>query len=258
MGEAGRYMGLLPGRMDGCAAGRFGGRFGRSVVEKSIIEDEGWQPTDLANILFWVRSDKGIILNGSNVSQWSDQSSNNNNYIQANAVFQMEYQLNKINGKPALWSYLKYMDMTFTTPVNMPITIFSVYKMENSNLINALFDGFTSNHRIAAYWYQDNNLYMSGNSGQFPYSKTIPFSNYIINTHIFSNNGGSVYENGVLKNSGSFSADYLDGIRLGSLFDLGYRFVGNIAEQVAYNGVLSASDRAMVETYLNSKYALYE
>lgn len=50
-------------------------------------------PADLlAMATFWMRSDLGITLNGSNVSGWADQTANHNNAAQSVAIRQPAYQ----------------------------------------------------------------------------------------------------------------------------------------------------------------------
>ena len=44
--------------------------------------DAAFRPTDLSNLEFWVRSDLGLTLNGSNVTTWADQSGNSRELTQ--------------------------------------------------------------------------------------------------------------------------------------------------------------------------------
>jgi hypothetical protein len=60
----------------------------------------GGLPT--SGLAFWVRADAGVALNGSSVSQWSDQSGNNRNAVQGTASSQPAFIANAVNGKPAL------------------------------------------------------------------------------------------------------------------------------------------------------------
>lgn len=66
---------------------------------------EVWTPANLgASLALWLDADDAstITLNGSNVSQWSDKSGNNNNATQATAANQPTYTANGFNGKPVL------------------------------------------------------------------------------------------------------------------------------------------------------------
>lgn len=60
--------------------------------------------TDLASLNLHLRGDLGITLNGSDVSQWDDQSGNSRNYAQGTAALQPAYNASGINGQPSLTS----------------------------------------------------------------------------------------------------------------------------------------------------------
>jgi len=54
-----------------------------------------------SSLQLWLRGDS-IVLNGSNVSQWTDKSGNSNHATQTNASLQPAYQTTGFNGKPCL------------------------------------------------------------------------------------------------------------------------------------------------------------
>lgn len=58
--------------------------------------------TDVSNLGLLLRSDLGITLNGSDASQWDDQSGNSRNYVQGTAALQPAYTASSINGQPTL------------------------------------------------------------------------------------------------------------------------------------------------------------
>ena len=51
----------------------------------------GWTPTDEGTLESWYQNQVGITLNGSDVSQWSDSSSNGRDMVQATATEQPAY-----------------------------------------------------------------------------------------------------------------------------------------------------------------------
>lgn len=57
---------------------------------------------DLASLALHLRADLGITLNGSDVSQWDDQSGNSRNYTQGTAAVQPMYSSTGINGQASL------------------------------------------------------------------------------------------------------------------------------------------------------------
>ena len=60
-----------------------------SLVSKRL--QGGWTPTDESSLEAWYQNAVGITLNGSDVSQWADSSSNNNHMVQATASQQPAY-----------------------------------------------------------------------------------------------------------------------------------------------------------------------
>ena len=51
----------------------------------------GWKPTDESSLVAWYQNKVGITLNGSDVSQWADSSSNSHDMVQATASEQPAY-----------------------------------------------------------------------------------------------------------------------------------------------------------------------
>ena len=64
-------------------------RLGQSLV--SIPRGGGWNPDDETSLVAWYKNATGITLNGSDVSQWADSSSNNHDMVQATASEQPAY-----------------------------------------------------------------------------------------------------------------------------------------------------------------------
>ena len=62
---------------------------GLSISTKKYLG--GWTPTDEATLEGWYQNKIGITLNGSDVSQWADSSSNSRNMVQATATEQPAY-----------------------------------------------------------------------------------------------------------------------------------------------------------------------
>ena len=64
-------------------------KLGQSLV--SMPRGGGWTPTDESSLEAWYQNAVGITLNGSDVSQWADSSSNNNHMTQSTASQQPAY-----------------------------------------------------------------------------------------------------------------------------------------------------------------------
>lgn len=79
----------------------------------------------------WLKSDAGVVLNGSTVSKWEDQSGNGNDAIQTNANRQPVLVENGLNGKPVL-SFDGVDDRLGFTGSSLisQMTMFFVYKLK--------------------------------------------------------------------------------------------------------------------------------
>jgi hypothetical protein len=64
-------------------------KLGLSLVSTPILG--GWSPDDEASLVAWYQNQVGITLNGSDVSQWDDSSSNGYDMVQATATEQPAY-----------------------------------------------------------------------------------------------------------------------------------------------------------------------
>ena len=66
-------------------------KLGLGLSLSNIKNMGGWNPDDEAKLEAWYKKGTGITLNGSDVSQWADQSSNSRNMVQATATEQPTY-----------------------------------------------------------------------------------------------------------------------------------------------------------------------
>jgi len=76
---------------------------------------------------------------------------------------------------------------------------------------------------------------------------------------IFDGPGSNIYRNSGLLSSvdvGSSPLGHNGGVQLGLMCGI-YPLAGYIAEMIVYNSHLSDSNRGLVETYLNTKYAIF-
>ena len=66
-------------------------KLGLDLSLSSIRPQGVWSPDDEASLVAWYKNGAGITLNGSDVSQWADSSSNSRNMVQATATEQPSY-----------------------------------------------------------------------------------------------------------------------------------------------------------------------
>jgi hypothetical protein len=82
----------------------------------------------LSGLALWLRSDAGVVLSGTSVAQWSDQSGNNRHATPISAASQPAFAPNGINGRAALQFDGAAGCLAFALPVNgsSEMTIFLV------------------------------------------------------------------------------------------------------------------------------------
>ena len=61
-------------------------KLGLSLSLSSIKNMGGWSPDDETSLEAWYQNEVGITLNGSDVSQWDDSSTNSHDMIQGTAA----------------------------------------------------------------------------------------------------------------------------------------------------------------------------
>lgn len=86
-----------------------------------------FSPLQLPGLALWLRADRGITLNGSNVSGWADLSGNGNDVSQSTTASQPPYVASGINGRPAV----NFLNPTFlrNTATNLGIAAGSPYSV---------------------------------------------------------------------------------------------------------------------------------
>lgn len=262
MGDTGRHMGLIGGRMHGRACGAFAGRHGRSVLQKSTaIEPEpgGWIPTDIAGCQLWLKADAGITKDGSNyVSQWADQSGNGNDFIQVIGSYQPLWVDEQVNSLPCIefdggGEYLKTSSLSMLPPISLYIVLRKKLTDNNNRYI---MDGLQNNTMAFYLASTELKMYSAG------YGPSLNISNDVFllagsqwnlsNSYLFANNG--------LKAIGTLGSPLAtNGIVVGKIEGYGdnYSLNGSIAEIIMYDNGVSTSDEDLIKTYLNTKYALW-
>lgn len=119
-------------------------------------------PVPTNGLLTWLSADNGVVLNGSTVSQWNDQSGNNLNAVQATTANQPTAQMDPLTGIPVLTfdgasSYLTlpsgYSDFTQGNTiiiVAQPVSNSSNSTSTNSSLItNGTYEIVAQNSSLA-------------------------------------------------------------------------------------------------------------
>jgi PKD repeat protein len=206
-----------------------------------------------SNLQLWLRSDTGVVHTAGVVEAWQDISGNNHHLTQTEANRRPLLIANVLNGYPALRfdGSNDYLRVLFGQSFTPPNTVFCVFNMQ-STTAQFVYDGGTSFHCLR---YINPDLLARVASAQIGYSKPAPFD-FIISTINFNTSNSQMFENGMLKQSGTIgTGSGLNGFTLGSAYSIGSFFNGDVVEVLVYDGLLSVSDRVEVETYLMNKYS---
>lgn len=219
-----------------------------------------FSPNQIAGLQLWLDAQVGITLVSSRVDKWADQSGNGNtaNYNSARPYIASSWS----NGKQAV-QFTGSEGLTLTNNIGLTdFTMFFAYQRVTTGNGDSDILGNASTSFVGAN--------LDGQGCFRCYANGYITSNALGN--VISYNGtakkiGSIYRSGGAVNcslnnvfateatgltTNTFNAKYI-GIDLGG----GYNFKGNIAEILIYNSKLSAANYAKVETYLNTKYAIY-
>ena len=238
--------------------------------EKGKIQSCAAQANQLPKeygLVLWLDAGKGITAT-SGVSKWEDQSGSGNHAVQATAFYQPTYITDELNGNPVVRFTEGEKYLSHPSILTNDYTAFYVLKLTESQekllyyyhagIINSGDLGFFAEAKWLSTTFEGG----WGSVGKYPTwgsyfrtSKEYPTpEEWRIHTH----QPEKLYKNGA-------EVEYArtDDVHAGGLITIGSRsdhmlnFVGDIAEILVYNRILSDSEREFVETHLNAKYDIY-
>lgn len=221
---------------------------GRSVVETVPVSD---YRTGL--VAEW-KSDSGVTSDENGVSAWVDTvgSLSASQGTTANKPF---YSANQLNGKPVI-RFTTSRWLTFSSTALTNYTIIITYKASS-------FQAGNSNYLLAG---SGLGIFSSINAlgigyGEFDGTRirAVTYNGSDTTWHIRSFQNSKMYSNGT---EPSYSnTQNMTGLTLTTIGTRGDNttlyFSGDVANIRIYSSVLSTTDRATAETYLNSIYAIY-
>jgi hypothetical protein len=275
---------------------------GESAMKRSIcfsfvvfiLVSSGWAqtisnyaaeiPTDRLEL--WLKSDAGVVLNGSTVSKWEDQSGNDNDVLQPNANRQPVLVENELNGKPVL-SFDGVDDRLGFTGSSLisQMTLFFVYKLKLTTPpifiltfgpANNSQQRFALNMRGRPNNNNDNDMIIGRADNENLVIASIPgVVRYDEWRNISITRDQTVHSINVWWNN-QMAAITPEGSNVSSSFSLGdstaswggigstdnyipfgtVRAQCEIAELIVYDTLLSNEDRLAIEEYLGNKYNL--
>lgn len=216
-------------------------------------------PTHLTDLSRWYRADSLALNDSDAVSQWLDESGNEVNMEQGTGASQPLYKTNILNGKPVLRfdGSDDFLWASYTKPARL--TLMAVLSPRNATARMLLSGGVDSNEDIPWVTMGINNAttfrYYISTGWRF-IGTAHATNEYKLHTLTFDTTTWRRYLNGG-------TADTLTANQNG---DSGNLFLGrgyggaaacDIAEVIAYSRVVTDTERALLLSYLNGKYALW-
>ena len=234
--------------------------------EKGKIQSCAAQANQLPReygLVLWLDAGEGVTAE-SGVSKWEDQSGSGNHATQANTSYQPTYIPDGLNDNPVVRfpggeKYLRHSPILTDS-----YTAFYVLTL-NEHEINKVYyyhAGDVNTGDLGFFAETMNKEEGWGSAGNVDTSVTVRTSELYptpLDWRIHTHQPEALYKDGI---EVVYARD--DNVYAGGLTDIGSRsdhatlyFVGDIAEILVYDRILTVHEREMVETYLNAKYDIY-
>lgn len=212
-------------------------------------------PTQITGLKLWLKADALVLSNNDPVASWTDSSGLNNHATQGTAGFRPIYKTNAINTTLPVVRFDQTDDFLETPNFSLaqPCTVFVVTKFNQAFAANVtMFDGLnllpmgvfrTSATAIGMFA-----------PGAGPSVATTPEA---FHAYSFIFNGASSEErvDGGTAGTGDPGAGGGGGFWINQ-YDAGGAFGGqDMAEMLAYQGLVSAGNQTLIFAYLKTKYA---
>jgi hypothetical protein len=232
-------------------------------------------PASLSGLSLWLKSDSGVTLSGSNVTAWADQSGNGNNAV-TNIGEEPTFVSSFLNGNPAIEfnGRGQIMQIADTNSLDF-LSISSFIVLEylgqgtGNNIVYIKNANAGSPQNEAMYGLVatigDYVSFPQNVDGWSDYQTQINIQNSIprILSMTYDGTNQNVYSNGNFSNTFNIGGNIATStgiLQIGgynkSFNDEEY-FYGQIAEIIMYNRAVTSTERQQVESYLNTKYAIY-
>lgn len=237
-----------------------------------IVTKGAFSPNQISGLKLWLDADDAstITLNGSNVSQWNDKSTNAYNFSQATAANQPARTLSGQNGKTVLTfatnDFLQNITINWGASAS---TLFFVGK-EDKTGGTGFMNLFTTGTGATGQWgygvQNDPNEKISiFDIGQaaFYFAQTMSSGNADILCFTSAGISGTSVTANLFKNQTADANNPLTatnttsaaGALLGSSAAGVEAYFGTVCEVIMYDSVLSTTNRNQVEDYLKTKWA---
>ncbi len=237
------------------------------VVRNAGSNSASFSPLSISGLKLWLKADAITGLNdGDAVTTWPDLSGNGNDATQATAAKKPVYKVNIINGKPVVRfdGLDDFLALTWAGgDLAQPTTVFAVVKdsVPASTTSYRIFcdGGGDSLKRQTLYSvYPTDQHFWGYYSGSVINSTTAVDTSAHIVGAIFSGASSVLYLDGASISTGNPGTQASDGVHLG-LDQTGVANIwqGDLAEVIICDSALSAGNQALMNTYLNARFAIY-
>ena len=220
-----------------------------------------FSPASLSGLVLWLDASAITgLVDSDPVGTWSDLSGNGNDATQATESKKPTYKTNIQNGKQVVRfdgvdDFLK--TVTFSA-LAQPLTILLACKYTDNDAGQYIFSGNTDVECV----FKANDPTVDKIGMRWPTDQAVgdTLSGTVLRQYTAVFNGGSSYYR---YNGGNQSANVAIGAGTAAAFTIGaaqagaVSLNGDIAEVIVYSSTLSGSDLSLVESYLNSKWAIY-
>jgi hypothetical protein len=236
----------------------------RTATGRIAMPDLGgsFSPANVSGLAIWLKADAIIgLADGDPVTTWEDSSTNNRDATQATSASKPTYKTAIINGKPVV--RFDGVDDLMASSLSMatkPLTAFVVAKFTDFTVPRTMFGASVNGgaqFRIGTD--AKMNLLRQDTALIGAQTGTIATATPVLCSVTYSGAGAYVfYEDGTADGSGTndqtFAASTMVVGRHGAAAQ--EWMLGDIAEILFYDSVLSTTDRDAVEDYLGDKYGI--
>jgi hypothetical protein len=222
-----------------------------------------FDPLDIPGLALWLdANDASTLFQASNgttpatadadpVGYWGDKSGNGRHAIQATAGNKPALKLGAKNGKAGVRFVTDSDFLTTTFAIPQPSTYWIVVVKTAGSFYVDGKAGSPRNILVGG----DADVYMAAGTNLF--STYITPANWTIHTLTFNGLSSSMRANGASVASGNAGTNEPTGLNIGAAISGTGGISGDITEFIVALGAQSAGTIAAVETYLNTKWAVY-
>ncbi len=202
--------------------------------------------------LFWLRADKGIVATGSLVSSWSSSDATTFKAIQPTSAAQPTLVDKAINGQPAVrFQGSQYMICSSVYPVSKSYTLFCVVQLSNLGATNNIISG--NSH--AVYFNPPRLLHGDFNTQSVSSTSLTSAPALVSVRYRESSRYATVSVNGSVEDSAFVGTNVDLSLFLGA-YQAANFMVGDLAETLLYDRLLTEADQRKAEDYLLSRYGI--